>query len=47
MMGCVRGRPTNARVLALDPTGRVISFDDAGFSVPALNELLASIPAAS
>jgi hypothetical protein len=31
--------PNNARVLLLDPMGKVIYFHDRGFSVLALNEL--------
>ena len=36
--------PRNARVMVLDPSGKIIYFFDQGYSVPAINELLTVIP---
>ena len=35
--------PNNARVILLDENGKILFFDDIGFSVPALNKLRAEL----
>ena len=37
-------RPLNARVIVLDPEGKVIFFHDRGYSIPHLKSLINSLP---
>ena len=37
-------RPLNARVLVINPEGKVIFFHDRGYSIPALKSLMGTLP---